>query len=129
MVIYQNQEDWDKTNQSSSELFQIEYNQIEYTGPIILDKMSHYENGCRKGIGGAPKGRIPWNKGKKGLQIASEEARQKMRDSSARKGKPPHNKGIPMSTEAKAKAGKSMSETRKKKFWSSKKLSADAVLG
>ena len=69
---------------------------------------------------GAPKGRIPWNKGKTGLQKHSEETKIKM--SKSHKGKPAHNKGIPMSDIAKEKASKAMSATRKEKFWSTKKI-------
>lgn len=53
------------------------------------------------------KGKIPWNKGKKGVQIylkgrhRSEEARKKMSD--AKKGKSPPNKGKPMKEEQKEK--------------------------
>jgi len=62
------------------------------------------------------KGQIPWNKGKKGLQVSwmkgkqhTEEARKKI--SLAKKGKPSWNKGLSMSDEAKRK----MSEAKKGK--------------
>jgi hypothetical protein len=51
---------------------------------------NYYLSGCRRGIGGAPKGRAPWNKGLKGAQPCSIESRNKM--SVARKGRPNSNK-------------------------------------
>jgi hypothetical protein len=121
MKLFKSEEQFHTLNQNLANFFGIQYQRQDYK-QITIEKMPHYEDGCRLGIGGAPKGRIPWNKGKKGLQKATEETRKKMRESSARKGKPPHNKGIPMSDIAKEKASKSISAARKSKFWSTKKI-------
>ena len=58
-------------------------------------------------------GRIPWNKGKKGLQIAwnkgiPQSLEQRKNHSEKMKGKIPPNKGIPMSNEQKKKISKTM---------------------
>lgn len=69
--------------------------------------------------GDGPVGRIPWNKGITGVVKASEATRIKM--SKSKKGRPAHNKGIPMSDIAKAKASKAISEVRKTRYWSTRK--------
>ena len=119
MNIYPDQESWDQFNRNMSSIFDIEYTPKEK--PIeIIDKMPFYEAGCRKGIGGAPKGRIPWNKGLKGAQKMTTETKQKMSES--HKGKQTWNKGLTLSQEYKDKISKSVSDARKRKFWSSKKI-------
>jgi group I intron endonuclease len=112
-IIYQSK-DYDHTYKVMECYFIEQY--CSYDDGYNMTKGGDGVNGCKNA--GAPKGRIPWNKGKTGLQKHSEESRQKMSDTL--KGRPAHNRGVPMSAEAKAKASKSISETRKKKFWSTK---------
>jgi hypothetical protein len=86
----------------------------DYGNRIWLNRIPEGGSAC---AGGAPKGRIPWNKGLKGVQICTEETRQKMKESAYNKGRTPWNKGIPMTDIAKAKAGKAISVVRQTKFW------------
>jgi group I intron endonuclease len=123
IAIYQSK-NYEHTYKTMESHFIKEYNSFE--NGYNMTTGGDGVNGCK--TSGAPKGRIPWNKGKKGLQKVSEETRLKMKKSSARKGKPAYNKGIPMSAAAKEKASKSISNARKLKFWSTKKSPGDSIL-
>jgi len=114
-IIYQSKE-YEHTYKTMESYFIEQYDSY-HTG-YNMTKGGDGVNGSQNS--GAPKGRVPWNKGIKGLIKVSEETKQKMRDSSALKGKPAYNKGVPMTDIAKSKLSKAMSETRKTKFWSSR---------
>ena len=109
-VMYQSK-DYDHTYKTIESYFIEQYD--SYNTGYNMTKGGDGATGSKNS--GAPKGRIPWNKGKTGHKH-SEETKRKL--SNANKGKPAHNKGIPMSDEAKAKASQSMSATRKSRFWS-----------
>lgn len=113
-VIYQSK-DFDHTYKIMESYFIESYN--TYEDGYNMTKGGDGVTGC-KGAG-APKGRIPWNKGLKGMQKASEEAKLKM--SISRKGRKPWNTGLKLSDETKEKISNKIKEIRKERFWSSRK--------
>jgi group I intron endonuclease len=81
-VIYQSQ-DYEHTYKKMETYFIEQYD--SYNKGYNMTKGGDGVTGAKNS--GAPKGRIPWNKGKKGLQKPTEETRKKM--SLAKKGKMP----------------------------------------